>query len=430
MGINEDKKYKLHIMKALGWYLKINHLKKSDIARNMNVHRSVLTKMTISPQLADDINLDNVDGKVLISMETAIEMCSAMGTTLQNVLFAYQFKAVLKDAEKVTALLSVANSLKDSCDEISNLKMFTKDGIKRVLVDVASTINNNLITDAKNPLFNKWIGKYYCYFSSTSSDEAGKQREEYDYLLQTDSADQDSLELYQKTASNYIFCGIMEVHDSKDDPYCHVDFRFLSNPQKGIIKRYTGLLTLSKSTKAVFCELSGFEQGEKSYFITEQQDLGDEYDQVRLCIAMVLTYSSRMEHRRPCCERMIISSKPIDRNSALYDSIKAHLHMNDNCIRITQWGYEQLIDEINNSEDGDLHVIKEIFPNLQSLKGHTIPIEQCAFIPESVIYNLNVLSETQKMKFEILLRNHSIAPWYCKTKGKKAVDLFRIANDA
>lgn len=143
---------------------------------------------------------------------------------------------------------------------------------------------------------------------------------------------------------------------------------------------------------------------------------------------MVLTYSSKCHRRRPCCERMIISRKMIKENTREYDTMKAYLLMNDNKIRITQRKYGELIKEIEQSTDQDLQIIKQYFPNLQSLKGNTVKIEECAFIPESEIYNLHLLTDIQKQKFEVLLRNHSIAPWYCKTKATKTDTLFELLN--
>lgn len=190
----------------------------------------------------------------------------------------------------------------------------------------------------------------------------------------------------------------------------------------------TGILILSANTRAVFCELASEDQGEKTYFILEKQDLRKEQTHVRCCMAMVLTYSSKVHRRRPCCERMIISNVRIKEDTEEYEVMKAYLRMNDSTIRITQWGYNELIKDIEQSSDSDLQKIAESFPDLHSLNGKNVTIESCAFIPESIIYTLNSLSNAQKRKFEVLLRNHSIAPWYSKTKATKADTLFKLLN--
>ena len=89
-------------------------------------------------------------------------------------------------------------------------------------------------------------------------------------------------------------------------------------------------------------------------------------------------------------------------------------------------GYEQLITNIKGSQDKYLQEIIEKYPNFDSLRGKTVPIEECAFIPESIIKNLNNISKEARKKFEILLRIHSIAPWYCKTKSSKANELSEL----
>lgn len=164
--------------------------------------------------------------------------------------------------------------------------------------------------------------------------------------------------------------------------------------------------------------------------IFEKQDLGNAQPHVQSCMAMVLTYSSKVHRRRPCCERMIISSSCIKSGTEEYEVMKAYLRMNDRMIRITDWGYEQLIKDIHKSDDPDLLKIAECFPDLQSLAGKTVTIENCAFIPESIIYALRMLSQLQQRKFEILLRNHSIAPWYYKTKATKVDELFKKFDDS
>ena len=166
-------------------------------------------------------------------------------------------------------------------------------------------------------------------------------------------------ELLECSTEEYIFCGIMNIHNHKfsDDGLCHVDFKFLANPD----------------------------------------------------------------------ERMIISNKKIKKREE-YETMKAYLRMNDSTIRITQWGYNELLKDIEQSDDSELRAIAELFPDLNKLNGSNVTIENCAFIPESFIYTLHSLTSSQKRKFEILLRNHSIAPWYSKTKATKADTLFKLRN--
>ena len=427
--------FQLHIMKALGWYINIHKdIKQNEIAKRMNVHPTLISYAVIPPKEADYITEENYQekNKRLIDISRAMEICQYMNTTLQNVLYYYQFKKTLDNSDKIDIFEKLTNQL----TRLEN----GQEKLTQVLDDVVSPIQqwqntsdfvqisvNNIISNVNHPDFDPWFGKYYCYFSSTSSEEAGQKRKStFDKV----SEDPELRELLECSTGEYIFCGIMNIHGrtNHEDDLCHVDFKFLANPDKRLIKRYSGILMLSASTKAVFCELTSNEQGEKTYFILEKQDLGKEQPHVRCCMAMVLTYSSKVHRRRPCCERMIISNGKINEETEEYEAMKAYLRMNDSTIRITQWGYDELIKDIDLSSDPDLRKIAELFPDLHSLSGKNVTIENCAFIPESIIYTLNSLTNSQKRKFEILLRNHSIAPWYSKTKATKADTLFKLLN--
>jgi len=432
---NIPKLFRLHIMKALGWYISMHKdIRQNEIAAKMNVDASLINHIIISPKNAPEITEENYEKyhKRLIEIERAINICKHMGTTLENVLYYYQFHHIPDILTKIDQMEKITNQLTNSENEQEKLSSCSEFDIETVQQEKNDLIynlteDNNLIMNIDHPEFHPWLGKYFCYFSSTSSDEADKRRKE---TFDKYSDDPELQELLECSTDEYIFGGIIHIgnQEKKADNLCHVELKFLSNPNKRLIKRYFGILMLSAKTKAVFCELTNAAQGEKTYLILEKQDLGKEHPNIRCCMAMVLTYSSQVNRRRPCCERMIISNKMIREGTEEYDAMKAYLRMNDSTIRITQWGYHELIKDIVQSSDPDLLKIAENFPTLQSLDGRNVTIENCAFIPESIIYTLNSLSDAQKRKFEILLRNHSLSPWYSKTKATKADTLFKLLN--
>lgn len=429
----EDIKYLLHIMKALGWYIQLHrgNIKKKDIAKKLHLDPSVISYSIINPKNANIINENNYEesGKRIISIPRAKQICECMNTTLENVLYYYQFKSTLVNMTKIDKLENLTNNLTNK-QELSNEMI--NDFVTPIWEQINPTVHlqnqvNNLISNANHSDFKPWIGRFYCYFSSTSSDEIDEKRK----ICFPKNIDNPELkELFACTTSDHIFCGIMDVYNkASKDSLCHVDFKFLANPEKLFIKKYSGILTLSAVTKAVFCELASQEQGEKSYIIFEKQDLGKGQPHVGCCMAMVLTYSSKVYRRRPCCERMILSSDIIKEGTDEYETMKAYLRMNDKMIRITQWGYNELLKDIKLSTDNELKEIIEKFPDLKSLGGQNVTIENCAFIPESMIRTLHSLTPMQKQKFEVLLRKHSIAPWYSKTKADKAETLFKLVNE-
>lgn len=431
----EEKRieYRLHIMKALGWYINTHKaIKQNELAAKLHVDAAVINRGVISPKNAESVTVANYKEKGirLITTERALEICSVMETTLENILYYYQFRTVLTNSPKMDSLEKLTNQLTEQAS-VKNLKTqpLEFDGVflQRDLNTCPKEEVNNLISDVNHPSFGPWFGKYYCYFSSTSSEETtSNQRKSFDKA----SDDNRMQELLQCAPEEHIFCGILDINNkiNEKDTTCHVNFEFLANPKKKLSKKYSGVLMLSSNTNAVFCELESKKLGEKTYFILEKQDLGSDQPQVQCCMAMVLTYSSIVHRRRPCCERMVISRKRILEKTVAYENMKANLRINDNVIRITQWGYEELLKDINRTTDSDLLKIKELFPNLESLSGNNVTIEKCAFMPESVIHTLHSLTDIQKQKFENLLRIHSIAPWYCKIKSTKADVLFKLLN--
>ena len=422
-------------MKALGWYISVHkEIKQIKIANRMHTDPASISRYVISPKDAQCINEQNYEqsGKRLIDIEKAVEICGHMGTTLENILYYYQFKNTLDKLPNFDSLEKLTNQLMCVENEKENTTQDFQNVIDHLWQECWGSIcippyTTNLIMEADHPGFLPWIGRYYCYFSSTSSDEAGRRREA---SFERNSDDPELRELLECSTDEYVFCGIMDIHSCTESGrnLCRVDFKFLSNPKERLIKRYTGILILSATTNAVFCELTGNEQGEKTYLMLEKQDLGKEQSHVRCCMAMVLTYSSKVHCRRPCCERMVLSNSKIKEGEEEYEALKAYLRMNDSTIRITRWGYNELIKKIAKSPDPDMQKIIECFPDLESLNGNNVTIDECAFIPESIIYTLHSLSDAQKRKFEILLRNHSIAPWYSKTKATKADTLFKLLN--
>lgn len=339
-----------------------------------------------------------------------------MGITINELLFFYQFKSALYNSSKIDELRQLINQMTQlTTSESFKPEEFPLSGLTE---EPGGSYSERFISDSDAIAVKRWLGTYYCYFSSTSSAEVGKSRKNNEKKA---SDDAEVNELLDVLPSDYINCGIMKITpgDSQDE-LCHVEFKFLSDPFKHTIERYYGHLTLSHTVKAVFCELVSETRGEKSYIIIDNQDQGPKSSHPCCYIALVLTCSNKFHKERPCCERIIISSKVIQNNTPEYKTLKSNLLMNDGYIRITRWGYDQVIRDIKQSGEPLLEDIARKFPTLDKLEGKTVSIEPCAFIPERVIRSLHSLSEAQQQQFEMLLRLHSTAPWYCKTKASKA----------
>lgn len=441
MGKNPNEnmvQQSIHIAKAIGWYIdtvnKISNHKQytqTTLAKQMNLSNSALSRKIIKKKEAGKIIDENSfkqEGKRKLEIDDAQKLCAYLDTTLTDVLFFYERKEFW---ESNLSLFDKMNNLTKNLTNSSDASIPFGDEFlqKSISLSSQSTKNSNFISDVTHPDFEPWFGKFYCYFSSTSSEEAGHERPK-GFNRYNDDPELD--EMLKITPDDYIFCGILDIQNgvTSNTPYCHVEFKFLSDPNKLHIKRYHGRLTISRIRNVVFIELLNNEEGELSYLIVEKKEIGSTNPYIQCSMAMALTISSHEGHRRPCCERMILCRNPIDINSEAYKTIKANLHMNDNNIRITDWGYNELIREIQSSNDPLLKEIARKYPNLKSLKSEVVKIEECAFIPETYIDELSNLTVDKRKKFETMLRLHSIAPWYSKTKSIKINDLINYKQDS
>ena len=137
-----------------------------------------------------------------------------------------------------------------------------------------------------------------------------------------------------------------------------------------------------------------------------------------------------MEHKhRPCSLRMILSRERIELNSLEYTVVEANLMMNDSVIRIDDHGYEELKKYQKDYRSKALDSFLQIYPSIDSMNGESyyINVHSCAYIDETLIKSLKTegITPEDRMYLETLLRLHSIAPWYSKTKTSKINELLR-----
>lgn len=444
------KELQFTLMKALGWYFK--HHKEKDctqsvIAEKMYISKSRISQWIIPPDKVGEFTDSGFESeirakhKALIPLPKAREICTLMNTSIASVLAIYLMR---EEFNKFQGRISDVEKLKFLKSELSEKQGHAEEKAEIIHPSIPQTLpkmedDPNIITNISNPKFGPWIGKLYCYFYSTSSEEIDlmqkgekiNQDEDNTVLEFDDSAEEDMYqELLSRATGEAIFCGILEINNYSDsqDGLCHVTLSFIPDVY-GIKKKpkvYRGILSLSAKTNAVYCELIGENLGDKAYFITDNPDFSSENSKISCCMAMVLTYSSRVNHRRPCAERMLISQTPISPGTPEYEELKVNLRMNDKVIRIDEDGYSHLISSISDLDDPDLIAIRSAYPNFDSLKRGYGKTEQILHIEEDDVEKLaNSLNDSQQIKFKRLLRLYSLAPFYAKTKATKTEDLLR-----
>lgn len=442
------------LMKALGWYFKYNKescYTQSEIAKKIHLSPSRISQWIIPPSKAQDYSDTNFElelkknRKSLIPLSDAQDICTLMNTSISSVLAIYLMRNEFDPVRGNMPNVEKFNFLKDQLNESHNCSTEPETTTSTVLPlsTLESNDEQNIITHISEPKFRPWAGKLYCYFYSTSSEEIelmqkGKRVDPNGDHVVPEFEEPAEAAMYQELLSiatgEAIFCGILEIDDCPDsqDGLCHVTLSFIPDIYtcSKRLKIYRGMLSLSAKTNAVYCELVGENLGDKAYFITDNPDFSSEDSKISCCMAMVLTYSSRVNHRRPCAERMLISRTPISYGTPEYEEMKVNLRMNDKILRIDEDGYSHLIDSISGSSDPDLSTIRNVYPNFNSLKKGYGKVECILHIEEDDVEKLaNSLNEVQRIKFKRLLRLHSLAPFYSKTKATKTEDLLRERHE-
>ncbi len=387
----EEREFKIQASEALRWY-RTCHKKEftlEKIGKTLNLDNS-----TISKNLSYTYN-DNFKEKSLISLQRALEIAEAMNSNLWTIMYQYE--------------LYKENEVEKNCTSLNH-----KDNLKSKFDKFES-----LIMDANDSRFNSWIGEYYCYFSSTSSQEIDvKKRENPENLQEGEER------LYNITPSNdHIFCGIMNI--SKDeDGLCKVLLTFMADKSSHSIKHYSGILCLSSQYAAGFIEMACQENGECSYIIVNSPDSSS----MKCRMAMALTLSSIDGHRRPCAEKILISKNEILERTIEYEALKAFLPMNDSVIHIHKDKYKQLIEELKSGSSDELRDFAEKNSDIAKLAAanSTIEMHEYVSIHESIISGLKNLSDEDKNQLRVSMRKYSIANWYYKANNKNAEDILNI----
>lgn len=401
----KETEFLINSAKALGWYQKKlkRQYTQQKIGDKISLTVSSISKYLIDPDSTNIFKVEDLEthSKRLLPLNYALQIAEAMDSNLWNILCSYD---EYKKAPSKSTNLNEDNFLKDNKKE--NLP-----------------ITEYLLTDVNHHKFRSWLGEYYCYFSSTSSEEINKPKQE-------DSKDmtKEEQELFDIIPSkDHIFCGKIKFSKASDNS-CRVSLRFMSNKKSHDIKHYYGTLSLSQEHMAGFIALHCQENGEGSYIIAKSPDS----KKLKCRMAMALTLSSIDGHRRACSEKMLITKEFIPESSPAYNALKAFLLMNDSYIRITEQGYGLLLNELKDSDNTELQKFAKDYPLLADLnKSNSTAIKtcKCAFIPESTIAHWNSLNDVSRDLLIILMRKYSIADWYYKANNENAKEILYIIEN-
>lgn len=292
----------LYLIRAINFYRgrkehKFTHVK---IGANMS---KVKQQSTVSKMLLESNIPDLADKYGNLSVTEAKEICSAMGTTLGNVLLEYE-QHIAQNSEvydkkqpQEYSAVGLSTNIPEQCHNIPGQEA-------TIYPACLFSENNSLTNDISDPMFVPWFGKYHCYFFSTLSSE------------------------------DICFEGELEIPQKPRNGCCHVKFGFVYDRKDNLRKEYYGQLVLSKKPNGgAYCTLINHDdQGEITYLVMANPTVNNSH--VCCVVAFVATISAGKDTKHPCVERMIISRAPLDGKE--FEKAKAHLLFNDKYIRITE----------------------------------------------------------------------------------------------
>lgn len=394
----EELKRIWEMLEAVRWWRKSHGIRNEEIGAKMGYSKDYVSKLlTCVKQIqrengAPEYRMHNAN---VLDYYRACDICEAMETTLWDVQYAFYHR---NDSESGAEEPS-SNRRKLADGQISG----GKDGENGLYPPTQRArlygAEEKLINNIRHPAFRQWFGTYHAMFSSTSADEKGR-----------------------------FFRGILRIPDTSEDGLCHVTFEFVSNPVKKWVKRYSGLLTLAKNAAYIALEDSLIE-GEITYLLFRNQDLKNSVN-VSFAIGLALTLSAKMDHRRPCAERMIISRLPLPEDEEeVMRLMKAQLRMNTSEILLSDESYRAFVQEGMESGDPVLRRFAECYHDFSCLPRDSVTVKEYACIPEKWVHTLHAYTESEQYRIVCWLRSYSESKNYTKVGSGSDTRLYNLLKE-
>ena len=389
--VNKDARYNSYLV-PLHWFVKLytrrtHKMTMGDIAKQMGIDSATFSKM-LRHGIAKD--------KRQITSEHINRICEIINIPLSSILFLYEHKEAVEKNLQRNDFEKLTNLLRGNFDEI-------------------------LYPSA----FYEIRGKWYFYFPSSDS----KIKEQRKKILKKNPShvpeSSELAELFSLYSPDHIYCGTLNI-EFKGGRYYAV-LKYMTNPSEHKILCYEGSASSPVDNTSIFCSLTRQSDGDIMYMIMSKPSTEK---RLQYLTASVLTLSHHQdeERHRPCSLRMILSRKPIKFDSKAYKVMISNLMMNEAVISIDDYGYSQLKEKQKEYDSPALDVFLEKYPTIDSLPRtkRYLTVRNCAYINEKFLDNFDDSSDESKkldeidiLYLEALLRQHSTALWYSKTKATK-----------
>ena len=421
---NKDARYNNYLV-PLRWFVKLytkrsHRMTMGDIADKMNIDLPTFSKM---------LHHEGVKDNRSITDKQINSICEIMGIPLSAILFLYEYREDVEkklrgdNFEKLTKLVS------GNFDEILYPSAFYDINSGKKVSKPEKVKNSSNTLSSGNSSLKPVCGKWYFYFPS--SDSAIKEQRKK--TLKKDPAHlpegAEMTELFELYSPDHIYCGTVNI-EFKDGEY-HAVLKYMTNPSENRILCYEGKISAPVDNTSMFCSLTNQKDGDIMYMIMSKPSA-----EMRLqyLMASVLTLSRHQdeEKHRPCSLRMILSRSPIKFDSKAYKVMISNLMMNEAVIPIDDYGYSQLKANQKEYDSPALNCFLEKYPTIDSLpkRNKRLTVRNCAYINEKFLDSFDdSLEEIDILYLEALLRCHSTAHWYSKTKATKINKALKKIND-
>lgn len=385
----------------------------ADLEKELNYSNGVLSKK---------LHPETKQHRVLYRDDIE-RICSKLDMPFSSILFLYERRnTIMNHVNLKSDFDSFVTLFSSGFTELVKNKASIE---KSPYQEVSKTSNKS--NSPVNAYLKRWLGKWYFYIPSSDSSIIKNRKKR---LLKHEGCDledkADFKELFDLYSNDHIYCGTLEITDS-DDHRCRVKLQYLTNPTNIVVAQFDGTATLSPNGKTIFIEPSKYIDNEIFYVIADTIDTEQNFS---FTLASVLTLAKNriVTKRRPSCLRMALCRNIIPFNSRIYHIMTSNLMMNDNIIRIDEYGYYLLKKNQKEYNSPGLDAFLEQYPEIDSFIGDGLSINKCAYIDEKRLKILNNIDPDEAIYVEAILRLHSIAPWFSKVKVEKSNDVLDILD--
>ena len=417
--VNKDARYNSYLV-PLRWFVKLytkrtHKMTMGDIAEQMGIDLATFSKM-LNNSVAKD--------KRRITAEQINRICEIINVPLSSILFLYEHKEDVEnnihrgDFEKLT------NLLRGNFDEILYPSAFYAMNNGKKVSKSANTKDSVSTFVSENSILEPIRGKWYFYFPSSDSTIKEQRKKTLEKSQNHIPESSELAELFDLYSPDHIYCGTLNI-EFKNGGYYAV-LKYMTNPSEHKILCYEGSVSSPVDNTSIFCSLTRQSDGDIMYMIMSKPS-SEKRLQYLMASILTLSHHQDEERHRPCSLRMILSRKPIKFDSKAYKVMISNLMMNEAVISIDDYGYSQLKEKQKEYDSPALDVFLKKYPTIDSLpKTKNLTVRNCAYINEKFLDSFDDSSdESKKLKeidiiyLEALLRCHSTALWYSKTKATK-----------